>query len=109
MIGYLTDPFQYPFMQRALVEVLLLSIPAGLLGSWIVLRRLSFLTHAVGAATFPGLVLGFGLGFSPWLGAFGVAALLRRRADHARAALQARPRRDHRASCSRRRLPPARC
>jgi ABC-type Mn2+/Zn2+ transport system permease subunit len=74
MIGYLTDPFQYPFMQQALEEVLLLSIPAGLLGSWIVLRRLSFLTHAVGAATFPGLVLGFGLGFSPWLGAFGVAA-----------------------------------
>jgi ABC-type Mn2+/Zn2+ transport system permease subunit len=74
MIGYVTDPFQYPFMQRALEEVLLLSIPAGLLGSWIVLRRLSFLTHAVGAATFPGLVLGFGLGFSPWLGAFGVAA-----------------------------------
>ena len=32
MIGYLTDPFQYPFMQRALEEVLLLSIPAGLLG-----------------------------------------------------------------------------
>jgi ABC-type Mn2+/Zn2+ transport system permease subunit len=74
MIGYLTDPFQYPFMQRALEELLLLSIPAGLLGSWIVLRRLSFLTHAVGAATFPGLVLGFGLGFSPWLGAFAVAA-----------------------------------
>ena len=38
MIAYLTDPFQYPFMQRALAEVLLLSIPAGLLGSWIVLR-----------------------------------------------------------------------
>ena len=73
MWGYLSDPFQYPFMQRALLEVLLLSVPAGLLGCWIVLRRLSFLTHAVGAATFPGLVLGFGLGFSPWLGAFGVA------------------------------------
>jgi len=74
MIDYLLDPFQYPFMQRALEEVLLLSIPAGVLGAWIVLRRLSFLTHAVGAATFPGLVVGFGLGFSPWLGAFAVAA-----------------------------------
>src|SRR3954454_14469801 len=71
--GQLTDPFQLAFMQRALAEVLLLSIPAGLLGSWIVLRRLSFLTHAVGASTFPGLVAGAGLGFSPWLGAFGVA------------------------------------
>jgi ABC-type Mn2+/Zn2+ transport system permease subunit len=74
MIDYLVDPFHYLFMQRALAEVLLLSIPAGLLGAWIVLRRLSFLTHAVGAATFPGLVVGFGVGFSPWLGAFAVAA-----------------------------------
>jgi ABC-type Mn2+/Zn2+ transport system permease subunit len=73
-VSYFTDPFQYPFMQQALEELLLLSIPAGLLGGWIVLRRLSFLTHAVGAATFPGLVVGFGVGFSPWLGAFAVAA-----------------------------------
>lgn len=74
MITWFTEPFQYPFMQRALEELLLLSLPAGLLGAWIVLRRLSFLTHAVGAATFPGLVIGFGVGFSPWLGAFAVAA-----------------------------------
>jgi ABC-type Mn2+/Zn2+ transport system permease subunit len=74
LLASLSDPFQYAFMQRALAEVLLLALPAGLLGAWIVLRRLAFLTHAVGAATFPGLVLGYGLGFSPWLGAFGVAA-----------------------------------
>jgi ABC-type Mn2+/Zn2+ transport system permease subunit len=74
VLGSLTDPFQYAFMQRALAEVLLLAVPAGLLGAWIVLRRLAFLTHAVGAATFPGLVLGYGIGFSPWLGAFGMAA-----------------------------------
>ena len=71
----LIDPFSAPFMQRALEELLLLSIPAGLLGSWIVLRRQSFLTHALGAATFPGLVLSAEVGFSPWLGAAGVAAL----------------------------------
>jgi ABC-type Mn2+/Zn2+ transport system permease subunit len=74
VLGSVTEPFQYAFMQRALLEVLLLAVPAGFLGAWIVLRRLAFLTHAVGAATFPGLVLGYGLGFSPWLGAFGVAA-----------------------------------
>jgi ABC-type Mn2+/Zn2+ transport system permease subunit len=74
VLGSVTDPFQYAFMQRALLEVLLLAVPAGFLGAWIVLRRLAFLTHAVGAATFPGLVLGYGLGFSPWLGAFGMAA-----------------------------------
>ncbi len=43
-------------MQRALLELLLLAVPAGLLGSWIVLRRTAFFAHAVGTATFPGLV-----------------------------------------------------
>ena len=46
-----------PYVQRALVEMLLLAVPAGVLGSWIVLRRLAFFTHAVGSASFPGLVL----------------------------------------------------
>ena len=69
------DPFQLPFVQRALVEVLILAVPAGLLGTWIVLRGLAFFSHAVGTAAFPGLVLADGLGFAPALGAFGAAIL----------------------------------
>jgi ABC-type Zn uptake system ZnuABC Zn-binding protein ZnuA/ABC-type Mn2+/Zn2+ transport system permease subunit len=69
----LLDPFQLPFVQRGLLEVLLLSIPAGLLGTWIVLRGLAFFSHAVGTAAFPGLVLADGLGFAAPLGAFGAA------------------------------------
>ena len=67
------EPFQLPFFQRGLVEVLILSVGAGVLGSWIVLRGLAFFSHAVGTATFPGLVLADGIGFSAPLGAFGVA------------------------------------
>ena len=67
------EPFQLPFVQRGLFEVLALSIGAGVLGTWIVLRGLAFFSHAVGTATFPGLVLADGIGFSPALGAFGVA------------------------------------
>jgi ABC-type Zn uptake system ZnuABC Zn-binding protein ZnuA/ABC-type Mn2+/Zn2+ transport system permease subunit len=67
------DPFQLPFVQRGLVEVLILSIPAGLLGTLIVLRGLAFFSHAVGTAAFPGLVLAEGLGFAAPLGAFGAA------------------------------------
>jgi ABC-type Zn uptake system ZnuABC Zn-binding protein ZnuA/ABC-type Mn2+/Zn2+ transport system permease subunit len=48
-------------------------VPAGLLGSWIVLRGLAFFSHAVGTAAFPGLVLADGLGFAAPLGAFGAA------------------------------------
>jgi manganese/iron transport system permease protein len=50
-----------PYIQRGLVEVLLLAILAGVLGTWIVLRRLPFFTHAIGTATFPGLVVA-----GPW-------------------------------------------
>nr|WP_281381816.1 metal ABC transporter permease [Conexibacter arvalis] len=69
------EAFDYPFVQRALVEVLLLSLAAGTLGTWIVVRGLAFYSHGVAAAAFPGLVLADGLGFSATLGAFGVALL----------------------------------
>jgi ABC-type Zn uptake system ZnuABC Zn-binding protein ZnuA/ABC-type Mn2+/Zn2+ transport system permease subunit len=69
----LLEPFQLPFVQRGLIEVLILAVPAGLLGTWIVLRGLAFFSHAVGTATFPGLVLADGLGFAAPLGAFGAA------------------------------------
>jgi ABC-type Zn uptake system ZnuABC Zn-binding protein ZnuA/ABC-type Mn2+/Zn2+ transport system permease subunit len=69
------EPFEYAFVQRGLIEILLLSVSAGLLGTWVVLRGLSFYAHAVGTAAFPGLVLADGLAFSPILGALGAAAL----------------------------------
>ena len=75
----LLEPFQLPFVQRGLVEVLILAVPAGLLGTWIVLRGLAFFSHAVGTAAFPGLVLADGLGFAAPLGAFGAAVALQRR------------------------------
>lgn len=67
------EPFTLPFVQRGLLEVLILAVPAGLLGSFIVLRGLAFFTHAVGTAAFPGLVLADGLGFAPVFGALGAA------------------------------------
>jgi ABC-type Zn uptake system ZnuABC Zn-binding protein ZnuA/ABC-type Mn2+/Zn2+ transport system permease subunit len=67
------EPFQLPFVQRGLLEILILAVPAGLLGTWIVLRGLAFFSHAVGTAAFPGLVLADGLGFAAPLGAFGAA------------------------------------
>ncbi len=67
------EPFQLPFVQRGLIEVLVLAVGAGVLGTWIVLRGLAFFSHAVGTAAFPGLVLADGLGFAASLGALGVA------------------------------------
>ena len=65
---------QLAFVQRGILEVLLVSLAAGLLGTWIVLRGLAFYTHAASAATFPGLVLAAGVGISPPLAAL-LAAL----------------------------------
>jgi ABC-type Zn uptake system ZnuABC Zn-binding protein ZnuA/ABC-type Mn2+/Zn2+ transport system permease subunit len=67
------EAFELPFVQRGLVELLILAVPAGLLGTWIVLRRLAFFSHSVGTAAFPGLVLADGLGFAAPLGAFAAA------------------------------------
>jgi ABC-type Zn uptake system ZnuABC Zn-binding protein ZnuA/ABC-type Mn2+/Zn2+ transport system permease subunit len=67
------EAFQLPYVQRGLVEVLILAVPAGLLGTWIVMRGLAFFSHAIGTAAFPGLVLAEGLGFAAPLGAFGAA------------------------------------
>ena len=50
-----------PYIQRGIVEMLLLAVIAGVLGTWVVLRRLPFFTHAIGTATFPGLVVA-----GPW-------------------------------------------
>ncbi|MDX6649101.1 MAG: hypothetical protein QOJ97_1052 [Solirubrobacteraceae bacterium] len=69
------EAFDLPFVQRGVLEILALSVGAGLAGTWIVLRGLAFFSHAVGTAAFPGLVLADGLGFAPALGALGVALL----------------------------------
>ncbi len=70
-MGWLTDPLELEFMQRALLEVALLAVPAGLLGTWIVLRRLAFFAHAAGSATFPGLVVAGPCDLAPQLAALG--------------------------------------
>jgi manganese/iron transport system permease protein len=62
-----------PYVQRAIAELLLLAVLAGVLGSWIVLRRLAFYTHAVGTATFPGLVVAVPWGVAPQLTALAAA------------------------------------
>jgi ABC-type Mn2+/Zn2+ transport system permease subunit len=62
-----------PYLQRALVELVLLAGLAGLLGSWIVLRRLAFFTHAIGTAAFPGLVVAGPWGIPAQLAGLGAA------------------------------------
>src|SRR5687768_5941821 len=50
-----TQLVELPFTRTALVELALLAVAGGVLGAFVVLRRLAFFAHAVGTATFPGL------------------------------------------------------
>ena len=59
--------------RTAALELLLLAVAGGTLGAFVVLRRLAFYTHAVGTATFPGVVVAEAARFSPRLAALAVA------------------------------------
>ncbi len=55
-------PFAYPFMARALAELIVLGALAGTVGVLILLRRLAFMTDALTHTVFPGVVIGYLLG-----------------------------------------------
>ena len=67
------DLVELPFLREALIEVVLLALASGLVGAWILLRQLAFYSHAVGSATFPGLVAADATGLSAPLLALAVA------------------------------------
>jgi ABC-type Mn2+/Zn2+ transport system permease subunit len=67
------DLADLPFLREALLELVLLAITGGVLGAWIVLRRLAFFSHAAGSATFPGLVAADASGVSPTIAGIAVA------------------------------------
>jgi manganese/iron transport system permease protein len=69
LFQWLTDPLQFPFMQRALIEVILMGITCGLIGTYVVLRGMAFIGDALAHAIFPGVVIAFLLDASFFLGA----------------------------------------
>jgi manganese/iron transport system permease protein len=77
VIAYLTDPFAAPFMQRALIEALLLAVIGAAVSVFVVLRRLAFVSDVLTHTVFPGVVVGFlvaGTGGIVW-GALAFAVL----------------------------------
>ena len=78
VLGWVFDPLQYEFMQRALLEVVLMGLTCGLIGTYVVLRGMAFMGDAIAHAIFPGIVIAFLLHLSFFLGAliFGVLTAL---------------------------------
>jgi len=85
------DAFALPFFQRVLIAGVLASVACGVLGSFVVARRISSISGGLAHAAFGGVGLGYLAGFSPMLGAagFGVvsAIVIGLGARHMRAAL----------------------
>jgi ABC-type Mn2+/Zn2+ transport system permease subunit len=64
----LVHPWTLGFMQRALLELVLVGIVGGVLGCWIVLYELSYSAESLAHSLFPGLVFASLLGFPLVLG-----------------------------------------
>ena len=54
VIGFVTDPMNYGFMQRGLVAAILVGIVCAVMGTFVVLKGLAFIGDAVSHAAFPG-------------------------------------------------------
>ena len=71
----MSDILQYTFFQNALFAVILIGLAGGIIGTYIVTRRMVFITGGITHASFGGLGLGFFLGISPTLSALFFAVL----------------------------------
>ena len=53
------EPLSYPFMQNALLAVLILGVVAGTIGAYVVVRGMAFMTDALGHAILPGVAVAY--------------------------------------------------
>ena len=69
MINQIIDSLQYIFMQRALVAGLLVSIACGVIGTYVVVKRIVFISGGIAHSAYGGIGLGYFLGINPVWGA----------------------------------------
>jgi ABC-type Mn2+/Zn2+ transport system permease subunit len=69
MTEFLVAPFEFGFMQRALLGGVLVGAICALVGTYVVLRGLAFVGDALAHAAFPGVVLAYMLKGNIYLGA----------------------------------------
>ncbi len=74
-MDWLTAPFELAFQQRALLAGSLAALTTSVVGTWVVIRGMTFLGDALVHGVIPGIALAILFGFSPLLGA-AIAALV---------------------------------
>jgi ABC-type Mn2+/Zn2+ transport system permease subunit len=73
---WLTEPFRFEFMQRALAAGLLAVAMTSTIGTWVVIRGMSFIGDALAHGVLPGIAIAFVLGIDPSIGAFVAAVVM---------------------------------
>src|SRR5579884_2105206 len=65
----LLQPFQYEFFRHGLVAAALVGALCGLMGVYIVLRRMSYIGHGLSHSVFGGAVVSYLMGWNFYIGA----------------------------------------
>lgn len=65
----ITEPLQFEFFQRALIAATMVGALTGLVGVFVVLRRMSYIGHGMSHSVFGGAVVGYVAGFNFYLAA----------------------------------------
>jgi ABC-type Mn2+/Zn2+ transport system permease subunit/Mn-dependent DtxR family transcriptional regulator len=76
VIHWILDPLQYAFMQRALLAAVLVGLVCGVLGCFIVLRRMALIGDALSHAVLPGAAIAFMLGATDFFFGAAVAGVI---------------------------------
>ncbi len=70
MLNLLIEPLQYSFMQRSLIEAIIVGVICAVVGSYLMVQRLALLGDAISHSVLPGLAIAFMLGINIFIGAF---------------------------------------
>lgn len=71
----INEALQFDFMQNALLAGILVSIACGIIGTFVVINRIVFISGGIAHAAYGGIGLGYYLNFNPVLGAVGFSVL----------------------------------
>lgn len=72
---FFSDIFQYPFLMNAVIAAILSGVACGIVGTYIVTRRLVFLSGGITHSSFGGIGIAYYLGANPLVGAAVFAVL----------------------------------
>ena len=64
MVDFITDPWTFEFMRRAFAVAMVSGAVCGVVGTFVVLRGMSFIGDAIIHSVFPGVAIGFALKFN---------------------------------------------